>query len=85
MQNQLGVKNISDLTIKAMKSNINTNSLTKKLLRTYKRQGKEFVDDLKGMYIHQDLALSIIIYYRPPAAVKFKTKSVYIQHDLIMT
>ena len=37
MQNQLGVKNISDLTIKAMKSNINTNSLTKKLLRTYKR------------------------------------------------
>ena len=37
MQNQLGVKNITDLTIKAMKSNINTTSLTKKLLRTYKR------------------------------------------------
>ena len=85
MQNQLGVKNISDLTIKAMKCNINTNSLTKKLLRTYKRKGKEFVDDLKGMYIHQDLALSIIIYYRPLAAVKFKTKSIYNQHDLIMT
>ena len=85
MQNQSGVKNMSDLTIKAMKGNISTNSLTKKQRRTYQRQCKEFVDNLKGMYVHQDLALLIIIYYRPPAAVKFKTKSLYNQHDLIMT
>ena len=37
MQNQSGVKNMSGLTIKAMKGNINTNSLTKKQRRTYQR------------------------------------------------
>ena len=52
IEDKLGVKNISDLTIKAIKGIFDTEILTKEQAEKYKRYGKEFIDDLTGIYIH---------------------------------
>ena len=49
-----------------------------------KRYGKEFIDDLIGIYIHEDLTLSIIMDSKTPTAIEFRTKLRFNQHDLIM-
>ena len=82
---KLGLKNMSDLTIKAIKGNYDTEAPTKERTRKYKRYGKEFIDDITGIYIHKDLALSIIMNCRTPTTIEFRTKLGFSQHDLIMT
>ena len=59
LQDKLGVKNISDLRIKAIKGICDTETPTKEQIRKYKRYGKEFINNLTGIYIHEDLALTI--------------------------
>ena len=74
MQVRLGIKNMSDLTIKAIQSFQNTND--------------DFCnvnDDLTGTYIRENLALPIIIDCRTSAVVEFKSKLGFKQHDIIMT
>ena len=68
----VSVKDISDLTIKAMKGIYKIENPTKKQIRTYKRQGKELIDGEKGVYIIiVDLGLSILMDCRTPTAVEF--------------
>ena len=55
------LKNMSSLTIKAIKDIYDIESPTREQTRKYKRCGKEFIPGLTGIYIHEGLALSIII------------------------
>ena len=85
IQEKLGARNMSDLTIKAIKGIYKPNTPTKEQIEKYKRLGKFFFDDLTEIYIHEDLALSIIMDCRTPTAIKFRTELKFNQHDLIMT
>ena len=85
MQNKLGVKNLSELRIEAIKGKCNTKSLTKEPSRKYKRFGKELINGEKDMYIREDLALPIIMGCTKPKAIKFRTKLGFNHQDLIMT
>ena len=82
IQVKLGVKNMSDLTIKAIKGIYNTKTPTYEQIRRY---GKEFIDGLTGIYIRENLALLIIMDCRTSIAVEFKSKLGFKQHDIIMT
>ena len=71
----VGIKDIFDLTIKAIKDIYNTENPTKNQIRTYKKQGKELIDGEKGVYIIiVDLGLSILMDCRTPTAVEFRIK-----------
>ena len=74
---------MSDLTIKAIKGIYKAKTPTKEQIEKCKIHGKEFRNDLKGIYILEDLALSIIMDCRTPTAIKFETKLWFNQHDLI--
>ena len=84
IQDKLGVKNMSDLTIKAIKCIYETKTPTKEQFKKHKKFGKEFRDDLTGIYIQGGLALSIIMDCRTSTAIEFRTKLGFNQHDLIM-
>ena len=71
IQSKLGVKNISDLTIKAVKAIYETNSSANKHIKRCKRHGTELLGDTTGIYIHENLALSIIMDRRTPKSVEF--------------
>ena len=75
IEEKLGIKNMSDLIMKAIKGIDNTKNPTKKnkQIRKYKRYVKEFIDYLTGIYIHEDYTLSIIMDCRTPAAIEFRT------------
>ena len=60
IQDSLGVKNMSDLTIKAIKGIYGTKRPTNEQIKRCKRYGKELLDTLTGLYIHENLALSLI-------------------------
>ena len=76
---------MSDLTIKKIKGTYNTETTTYEQIRIYKRHRKEFNADLTGIYIHEDLTLSIIMDCRTPTPNEFGSKLGFDQHDLIMT
>ena len=69
----------------AIRGAYDTATPTKEQTKSYKRHEKEFIADFTGIYIHEDLALSIIMDCRTPTAIKFRTKLGFDQHDLIMT
>ena len=71
IQGKLDIKNMSDLTIKAIKGIYNTENPAKKQIGKYKSYGK-------------DLTLSIITDCRTPTDIVFMTKLGFNQHDLIM-
>ena len=75
---------MSDLTIKAIKGIYNTKNLTKEQIKKYKRYGQKIIDNLTGIYIREDLALSIIIDCRTPTAFEFRSKLGFKQHDILM-
>ena len=83
IQNELGVKNMSDLTIKTIKGIYDTESPTKKQIKKYKRYRNEFIADLTSTYISEDLAFKVIMYSTVSAAVEFKTKLVSNLYDPI--
>ena len=85
IQDKLDFKNMSDLTIKAIKGIYNTETPTKGQTRKYRRYRKDFILDLIGIYIHEDVTLSIILDCRTPTVTGFRNKLGYNQHDLIMT
>ena len=85
IQGTLGVKSMSDLTIKTIKDIFKTKTLIIEQIRNNKRYGKEFIDDLTGTYIHEDLILSITMDCRTPTAIKLSTKLEFNQDDLIAT
>ena len=76
IQDKLGVKNMSDLTIKAIKGIYNIRNLTEKQIKKYKKYGKEFIDNLTGIYIHEDIALLTIMNYRATESCNSKRKLV---------
>ena len=82
IQEKLAVKNMSDLTIKAIKGIDNTKTPTKKQIRKYKRYCKEFISDLTGIYIREDLKLVIIMDCRTPTEIEFRSKLGFNQHDI---
>ena len=71
VQDKFGVKNMCDLTIKAIKGIYDTKNLTKEQTKENKRYGKEFIDNWTGIYIRKNLDLSIIMDCRTPAAIEF--------------
>ena len=76
---------MSDLTIKAIKETYETKGPTNKQIKRCKRYGKELLDGLTGINIHEDLVLSVIMDCRTPIAIEFRSKLGFKQHDLIMT
>ena len=78
-------KNMSDLTIKKIEGIYKTKTPAKEQIEKYKRHRKEFKNDLTGIYIHEDIASSIIMDCRTPKAIAFRRKSGVNQHYLIMT
>ena len=58
MHDKLSVRNMPDLTIKAIIIN-KIKSPARKQIEKYKRYGKEFKNDLAGIYILEDIVLSI--------------------------
>ena len=58
IQDKLSVRNMPDLTIKAIIIN-KIKSPARKQIEKYKRYGKEFKNDLAGIYILEDIVLSI--------------------------
>ena len=76
IQDNLGVKNLSDLTTKAIKDICGTKTPSKK---------KKKNDVLRGIYILEKLVLFIGMECRTPTAITFRTKLEFNQHDLIMT
>ena len=85
IQNKLGVKNMTDLTIKDIKRIYNTKALTDEKIYVYKKHESELIDSEKFMYIHESISLSIIMNCRTPTAIEFRTKLGFNQHNLIMT
>ena len=85
MADNLGVKNMSDLTINAIKGIFKTKTPTKEQTGKYKRHAKEVDNDLTRIYIHEDFSLSIIMDCRMPASIEFRIKLGFNQHDLMMT
>ena len=53
IQDNLCAKNMSGLTIKAIKGIYNTKTLTDKKISAYKKHGSELIDGEKFMYIHK--------------------------------
>ena len=82
IQEKLSVKNMSDLTIKAIKCVYNTKNLTKEQI---KKIWKRNLAGLTWIYFREDLVLSIIIDCRIPTAIEFRSKLGFKQHDIIMT
>ena len=76
---------MSDLTTKAIKGIYNTKNLTEEQIKKHKRYGKEFIDNLTGIYICENFALSKIMDCRTPTAIQFRSKLGFNQHDLLMT
>ena len=85
IQDELCVKNISYLTIKAIKGIYETNGPKNEQIKRCKRYGKELLDGVTGIYIHENFALSIIMDCRTPTSIEFRSKLGFKQHDLIMT
>ena len=72
---------MSDLIIKVIKGIYDTENPTENQIRKYERYGKEFIDDLTGIYIHEDLSLLIITDCRTPTAIEFRTNLRFNQHN----
>ena len=51
IQIKLGVKNMSDLTIKSIKGIYDTKTLTNEQIRKYKGYGVEFINNWTGIYV----------------------------------
>ena len=79
------VKNMCYLTIKAAKGIYNTKKLAKRQTKNDKSYGTEFIDNMSRIYIRENLALSIIMDFRTPTAIEFRSKLRFKQHDLITT
>ena len=73
IQDNLSIKNMSDLTIKAIKGFYKIKSPTKERIEKHKRYRTQFRNDLTGTYIHENLALSTTMDSRTPTAIKFRT------------
>ena len=84
IQDKLGVKSMSDLTIKEIKGIYETKTPTKEKIRRYKKYIKEYSFDLTDIYIHEELALLIIDCWTP-RAIEFIIKLGFNQLTLIMT
>ena len=59
-QDKLKVKSIYDTTIKTVEGIYQTKSRTKQQIKKYKRSERDFIDDETGIYIYEELALSMI-------------------------
>ena len=69
IKDKLGVKNMSDLTIKTTKDIYDTETLTKEQIKKYRRNGKEFI---AGLDICEDLALKLMMYCGKVGSRKLK-------------
>ena len=54
-QGKLGVKNMYDTSVKAVEG-----IYTKQQIKKYKRYERDFINDETGIYIYEELALSMI-------------------------
>ena len=59
---ELDVKNIFDLVNKEIKGKFETNYPTVQQIRKNKRHGSEFIKDIKFMYAHESIIMSIIMH-----------------------
>ena len=59
-QDKLKVKSIYDTTIKTVEGIYQTKSRTKQQIKKYKRSERDLIDDETGIYIYEELALSMI-------------------------
>ena len=83
VQIKMVVKNISNLTIKLIRGNYNTETPTSKLKEKRLIQ-KKLIDDSTGIYIREELVFMITIHSTVPKAVGFKTKLELNPYDPIM-
>ena len=83
MQDRLGAKNMSDLTIKAIKAICDTKSSKREQIKRNNRYGKELIRGSAVKYIREDLDSKIIMYSAVPKAVEVKDKIGSNPFDLI--
>ena len=57
IQIRLGVKNMSNLKITEIEGKFDNRNPTKEQIRKCKRYGKEFINNLTGIYIRENLGL----------------------------
>ena len=79
VQDELGVKNMSDLVRKEIFGIFNTTNPTEEQIWDY----EAWLDD--GLYIIEELALKIIMHCRIPAAIKLRSKLGFNQYDITLT
>ena len=77
------VKNIHDLVGKEIKGKFNTNNLTDKQIKKYKRHGSELVDGEKNIYVHEGIIISVTMHCRKPEPCKFERSLGIKLHDMI--
>ena len=75
---RLGVKNMSDLTIKEIKCIFKRNPW-KQEIEEYKAWAEDGF-----IYNHEDLALKIIMNFKVPTAVEFRTKLGFKEYDIMI-
>ena len=74
MQDRLGAKNMSNLTIKAIKAICDTKSSKREQIKRHNRYGKELIRGSAVKYIGEDLDFKIIMYSAVLKAVQVKDK-----------
>ena len=70
-----------DLTMKAIKGTYETKSPANEEIKRCKRFGEELLDDLTGIHVHENLALSIIMDCTALKLIEFRSKLGFKQHD----
>ena len=84
VEKKLGVENIYDSVDKETKGKFGTNYPTKQQIKKYKRNGSEFIEDIKFIYAHECIIMPIIMHCRSPAAIEFRSKFGLNQNDITL-
>ena len=84
---ELDVKNIFDLVDKEIRRKFETNYPTEQQIRKYKRHGSEFIKDVKFMYAHECIIISITMHCRVATSksIEFRSKLAFNQYDITLT
>ena len=84
---ELDVKNVFDLVDKEIKGKFETNYPTEQQIRKYKKHGSEFIEDIKFMYAHECIIISVIIHCRisTPKSIEFRSKLGFNRDDITLT
>ena len=84
---KIDVKSICNLVDKESKGKFNTNNPTDQQIREYKKNGSEFMEYTKFMFVHECIIIPAIMYCRvaTPKSIEFRSKLGFNQYDITLT